>query len=139
LLKFLFEQQKEEPTIVVQPLINADSNRLSDIFWMMANQILLWSRYSDIILHDNTSRTNKYNYPLSLFILVDNDGKSHLEVQAFLSDKTQESYKWILQQTLNVTGFKSWVIITDMDPTMDAAYHTIYKNTYHIHCIWHIA
>ncbi len=41
LLKFLLEQQKEELTIVVQSLINADSNRLSGIFWMTANQILL--------------------------------------------------------------------------------------------------
>ena len=54
LLKFLLKQQKEEPMMVVQPLINVNSNRLSSIFWMMANQILLWSRYSDIILHNNT-------------------------------------------------------------------------------------
>ena len=62
----------------VQPLINADSNRLCGIFWMTASQIILWSRYSDVILHDNTPRTNKYNYLLSLFIFVDNKGKSHL-------------------------------------------------------------
>ena len=73
---------------------------------MMANQVILWSCYLDIILHDNTSRTNKYNYPLSLFILVDNDGKSRLEAQAFLNDKTQESYEWVLQQILNMTGIK---------------------------------
>jgi len=41
LLKFLLEQQKEEPTIVVQPLINADNNRLNGIFWITTNQILL--------------------------------------------------------------------------------------------------
>ena len=70
---------------------------------MTSNQILLWSRYSDVILHDNTLRTNKYNFPLSLFILVDNDSKSRLSAQAFLNDKTQESYEWILQQTLDTT------------------------------------
>src|SRR5207247_2401452 len=81
---FLLNQQKDEPTMFVQPLINVDSNRLCGIFWMTASQIILWSRYSDVILHDNTSRTNKYNYPLSLFILVDNEGKSRLVAQAFL-------------------------------------------------------
>src|SRR5436190_9588735 len=70
LLKFLLKKQKEDPAMFVQPLINADSDRLCGIFWMTSNQILLWSRYSDVILHDNTSRTNKYNFPLSLFILV---------------------------------------------------------------------
>ena len=69
----------------VQPLINTDSDQLCGIFWMTSDQILLWSRYSDVILHDNTSRTNKYNFPLSLFILVDNDGKSRLGAQVFLN------------------------------------------------------
>lgn len=99
LLKFLLKQQKEEPMMFVQPLINVDSNRLCGIFWMTANQIDLWSRYSDVILYDNTSKTNKYNYPLSLFILVDNDGKSCLGVQAFLNDETQESYEKISKNT----------------------------------------
>ncbi|RIB00238.1 hypothetical protein C2G38_2222721 [Gigaspora rosea] len=104
LLKLLLQQQKEDPVMFVQPLINADSNRLSGIFWMTSSQIMLWSRYYDVVLHDNTSRTNKYNFPLSLFILVDNDGKSRLGAQAFLSDETQESYEWVLQQTLDTTN-----------------------------------
>ncbi|RGB33614.1 hypothetical protein C1646_761533 [Rhizophagus diaphanus] len=71
-----------------------DSN---NIFWIIANQIVLWSYYSDVMLHNNTSRTNKYNFSLSLFIIVNNNGKSHLDAQVFLTDKTQESYKWVLQ------------------------------------------
>jgi hypothetical protein len=74
-----------------------------------------------------------------LFILVDNDGKSRLGAQAFLNDKTQESYEWILQQTLDATGSEPRVILTDMDPAMDAACQNIYKNTYHVHCIWHMS
>ena len=116
----------------VQLLINADSDRLCGIFWMTSNQILLWSRYSDVILHDNTSRTNKYNFPLSLFILVDNDGKSQLGAQAFLNDETQESYEWVLQQTLDATGSQPRVILTDMDPAMTAACQTIYCIRIHI-------
>ncbi|GES84294.1 protein FAR-RED IMPAIRED RESPONSE 1-like [Rhizophagus clarus] len=98
LLKFLLEQQKEEPMI-----------------------------------------TNKYNFPLSLFILVDNDGKLRLGAQAFLNDETQESYEWILQQTLDATGIEPKVIIIDMDPAIDAACQTTYSNAYHVHCIWHMA
>jgi len=139
LLKFLLKKQKEDPTMFVQPLINEDSDRLCGIFWMTSNQILLWSCYSDVILHDNTSRTNKYNYPLSLFILVDNNGKSRLGAQAFLNDETQESYEWVLQQTLDATGLKPRVILTDMDPAMISACQNIYKDTYHIHCIWHMS
>ena len=57
---------------------------------------------------------------MSLFILVDNDGKSRLGAQAFLNDETQESYEWVLQQTLDVTGSQPRVILTDMDPAMTA-------------------
>jgi hypothetical protein len=53
-----------------------------------------------------------------LFILVDNDGKSRLEAQAFLNNETQETYEWILQQTLEATGIEPKVIITDMDPAV---------------------
>ena len=76
---------------------------------------------------------------MSLFILVDNDGKSRLGAQAFLNDETQESYEWVLQQTLDATGSQPRVILTDMDPAMTAACQTIYKDTYHIHCIWYMS
>ncbi|CAG8581137.1 17484_t:CDS:10, partial [Dentiscutata erythropus] len=91
---YLLEKQKEEPIMFIQPLINTDSDRLCSIFWMTEDQIVLWSHFSDIVLHDNTLRTNKYNYPLFLFILVNNDRRSRLRAQAFLNDETKESYEW---------------------------------------------
>jgi len=48
-----------------------------------------------MITHDNTSKINKYNYPLSLFILVDNKSKLCLDIQVFLNDETQKSYEWV--------------------------------------------
>ncbi|GBC30334.2 protein FAR1-RELATED SEQUENCE 5-like [Rhizophagus irregularis DAOM 181602=DAOM 197198] len=122
--------QKEDPTMFIQPLINVDSNCLCGIFWMTGNQILMWSHYSDVILYDNTSRTNKYNYPLSLFIIVDNEGKSYLGAK---------SYEWVFQQILDATGIEPRVIITDMDPAVDATCQSVYKSTYHIHYIWHLS
>ncbi|CAB5381798.1 unnamed protein product [Rhizophagus irregularis] len=41
LLNFLLNQQKEDPTMFIQLLINPDSDKLSEIFWMTANQIML--------------------------------------------------------------------------------------------------
>ncbi|CAB4384457.1 unnamed protein product [Rhizophagus irregularis] len=101
--------QKEDPTMFIQPLINVDSNCLCGIFWMTGNQILMWSHYSDVIF---------------------------LGAQAFLNDETQKSYEWVFQQTLDATGIEPRVIITDMDPAVDATCQSVYKSTYHIHCIW---
>ncbi|CAG8742792.1 8250_t:CDS:2, partial [Ambispora leptoticha] len=46
---------------------------------------------------------------------------------AFLNDETQESYEWVLQQTLDATSSEPNVFIKN-----------VYKNTYHIYCIWHL-
>ncbi|CAG8750746.1 44451_t:CDS:2, partial [Gigaspora margarita] len=73
-----------------------------------------------VVPYDNTSRTNKYNYPLSLFIIINNDRKSHLGAQVFLNDETQESYEWVLQQILDATSYELTVILTNMDPAMQA-------------------
>ncbi|GES92552.1 hypothetical protein RCL_jg28881.t1 [Rhizophagus clarus] len=45
LLKFLLKKQKEDLTMFVQPLIDANSDQLCGIFWITSNQILLWWRY----------------------------------------------------------------------------------------------
>ena len=62
-----------------------------------------------------------------------------MKAQAFLNDKIQESYKWILQQTLDAIGSEPWVILTDIDSAIDTAYQNVYKNIYHIHYIWHMS
>ncbi len=54
---------------------------------MSPQQCKRWLRFNDIIIHDNIARTNKYNYPLSLFILIDNFNKSKLAAQVFLADE----------------------------------------------------
>ncbi|CAG8822016.1 12713_t:CDS:1, partial [Racocetra fulgida] len=50
--------------------------------------------------------------------------------QAFINDETQESYEWMLQQTLDTTDLEPQVILTDMDPAIDAACQNIYNNAY---------
>ncbi|CAG8707594.1 21145_t:CDS:2 [Cetraspora pellucida] len=65
--------------------------------------------FSDIVLHNNTSRTNKYNYPLSLFVIVNNDGKSHatgVELKVILTDMDLAIE---LKAKLGTTTFKQFV------------------------------
>ena len=87
LLAKLLQLQSENSSWFVKPWIDDTSNRLIGLFWMSPQQRECWLRFNDIIIHDNTARTNKYNYPLSLFILIDNFNKSRLAAQAFLADE----------------------------------------------------
>ncbi|CAG8452372.1 4010_t:CDS:2 [Racocetra fulgida] len=108
--------------LVYNHTIDAKNIRFATAFRKFDESIMneIEHAYSDIVLYNNTSRTNKYNFPLSLFIFVDNYDKSQLDIQTFLSDETQESYEWILQQTLDATNIEPQVIMTDMDQAMDA-------------------
>src|SRR2546421_2577954 len=105
---------------------------------MSPSQIALWLEYHDVVLNDNTAKTNRYNMPLSLFLIVDNNTKSRLVAQSLVSDETVETYKWILECTKNATMTEPLVFVTDADPAMDAAIAQMYETTHSVHCIYHI-
>src|SRR6059058_1189653 len=106
---------------------------------MSPSQIALWLEYHNVVLNDNTAKTNRYNMPLSLFLIVDNNTKSRLVAQSLVSDKMVETYKWILECTKKATITESMVFVTDADPAMDATVVQIYDTAYPIHCIFHIS
>ncbi len=60
---------------------------------MSLTQIALWLEYHDVILNDNTIKTNHYQMLLSLFLAIDNNIRSRLVAQALVFDETTKSYK----------------------------------------------
>ncbi|CAG8831931.1 2708_t:CDS:2, partial [Gigaspora margarita] len=43
---------------------------------------------------DNTAQTNHYNFPLCLFVLINNHNKTRIVAQALMPDETIESFRW---------------------------------------------
>ena len=138
LLMKLLELQANNPAWFVKPLIDDTSNRLVGIFWMSPEQRERWFKFYDIIIHDNTARTNKYNYPLSLFILIDNHNKSRLAAQAFLQDERQETYEWLFRCCLKACEIPPLTFITDGDPAVIAAISIVFPETRHMQCLYHL-
>lgn len=138
LLKTLLQRRSDDPGWFVEFQLDQE-NRLTRLFWMSPIQIALWMEYYDVILNDNTAKTNRYQMPLSLFLVVDNNTRSRLVAQALISDETTESYKWILDCTKNATMIEPLVFVTDADPAADAAINQAYETTYPVHCIFHIS
>ncbi|GES98671.1 protein FAR1-related sequence 5-like [Rhizophagus clarus] len=62
LLEKLEIQQKDDPGMFIAKKIH--QGRLFHIFWMDSNQQDLYQHYYDIIVTDNTSRTNRYQMAL---------------------------------------------------------------------------
>ena len=75
LLDVLFEKISFDPRWKVFIRHAGNERRLSGIFWMSPTQQELYQRFSDMVLNDNTCKTNKYNMYLSVFMIKDNYGK----------------------------------------------------------------
>jgi hypothetical protein len=92
LLKTLIQNKSNNPEWIVKFQLDQE-NRLTRLFWMSPTQVALWLKYHDVIMNDNTHKTNQYQMPLSLFLAVNNNTRSRLVAQALVSDEKTESYK----------------------------------------------
>ncbi len=68
--------QHKEHGQFVETRVKGEDNHLTSLFWMRPSQIDLQKRFHDIVINDNTSKTNQYQMYLSLTIVVDNYGYS---------------------------------------------------------------
>ncbi|PKC07883.1 hypothetical protein RhiirA5_358621 [Rhizophagus irregularis] len=80
------------------------TSSLTHLFWMSPEQQIL---YHDVIIHDNTYKTNRYNHQLSYFVTSDNNLKTRIVAQAIVGDETQHSYEWVFQCVKKATGVSS--------------------------------
>ncbi|SRR6266498_2573581 len=54
----------------------------------------LWPKFHDIIIHDNTLKTNRYKIALSLFVVIDNNYKIRIVAQVLTKYETQVNYNY---------------------------------------------
>ena len=120
--------------------IELDSKgRLKRIFWMTPSQRTLYGRYHDVVLNDNTFKTNRFNMPFNVFVVVDTDGKNRVVACSLTSAEKTEDYAWILQQLLAANDDNHpHVIIVDEDLAMEAACYEVIPRTTRLNCIWHL-
>src|SRR3954469_9820432 len=99
----------------------------------------LYQRFSDVVLNDNTCKTNKYNMYLSVFIVKDNYGRFRNVANALVEDELASTYIWILQcllkATSNIAPKTFW---TDSEPGLINAALQVFPTTPHFYCLFHI-
>ncbi|CAG8610979.1 9589_t:CDS:2, partial [Cetraspora pellucida] len=97
------------------------------------------ARFYNVIINDNTCKTNKYMMPLSIFIVIDSNNKSCIAATAVVSDETVSTYEWILKQTkLATNGLQPTIIFTDADSVMQVAITNEYPEAIVRHYAFHI-
>src|SRR5256885_14321288 len=75
-----------------------------------------WPKYHDVVIQDNTAKTNRYEMALCLFVGIDNNFKTRVLAQALTKYETLADY-----------------------PAMIAAVQTMYPQTQHLLYIYHIS
>jgi hypothetical protein len=128
----------------VRTYIDSDSNELRRIFWMSPHQRRIYRRYHDVIVQDNTAKTNKL-FHLAVFVAVDTNGKSRIVATALVLRETSLDYEWLLMQLLDASKgddgreLAPKVVLVDEDLGMDLALRHKLPDTHIVNCIWHLA
>ena len=105
---------------------------------MSPTQQELYQRFSDVVLNDNTCKTNKYNMYLSVFMIKDNYGKFRNVANALVEDELASTYVWILQCLTKATNTVPKSFWTDSEPGLINAVSQVFPDTPHFYCLFHI-
>ncbi|KAJ1430865.1 MULE transposase domain [Sesbania bispinosa] len=76
--------------------------RLQRLFWNDGCSQLDYKLFGDVLAFDATYQKNKYHYLLVIFSSVNHDNQSTMFACGLISDETEETYVWLLQQLLGV-------------------------------------
>ena len=140
MLLYLLKQREDDPDYVVIPRLEGPANELTGLFWMTSQQCNdLWPKFHDVVVYDTTSKTNRYEMALSLFVAIDNNYKTRIVAQALTKYENQTDFNWILQCILQATNdLPPKVLFTDSDPAIIAAVQVVYPQTRHLLCVYHL-
>ncbi|KAK2987533.1 hypothetical protein RJ640_015710 [Escallonia rubra] len=116
-----------------------DEHRVSTIFWVDDRSRLAYKHFGDVVTFDTTYRTNKYSMLFAPFTGVNHHYHSILFGFTLLRDESESSFVWLFRAWLEAMKFKApKVIITDQDLAMKKAITTVFPDTRHNLCTWHI-
>ena len=72
--------------------INENTKRLEWAIWMFPGQCINYSRFNDIVVYDNTYKTNCFKMPFGIFTRVTNYRYSICFAGALIIDETEKNF-----------------------------------------------
>ncbi|VFQ87215.1 unnamed protein product [Cuscuta campestris] len=96
--------------------------------------------FGDLIVHDITYRTNKYEMICGPFVGVNNHTHNCMFGCGFLLNERIESFEWLFHTFLEAMGgLHPKTIMTDQSFAMSSAISSVFPNSKHRLCVWHIS
>lgn len=116
-----------------------DKGRLKNLFWADARSRIAYNYFSDTIMIDTTSLTNKYEIPLISFVGINHHGQSVLLGCGILGDETVENFVWMFRTWLTcMLGQHPQVIVTDQSKPLHIAVSEVFPRACHCYCLSYI-
>ena len=137
----LEQKKKDDDEFSYFVNINPSTNELESVIWMCYEQKLSYSRFNDIIVYDNTYKSNRYDMPFGIFTGINNYGQSTCFSGTLMITESTQSFIWVFDHFLQlVNNHAPKVFLTDNDIAMGSAFNSTFKKfgTIHRLCIWHL-
>jgi len=116
--------------------------RIDRIFWTYPWCIDLLRRFPGLLSMDSTYKVNRFNMPLFQATGITCLGSSFNAFFCLISDETEASHTWILQQYKDLLRAYDiddpYIIITDFDRGLKNAAKDVFPITQQQICVWHI-
>ncbi|XP_072066931.1 protein FAR1-RELATED SEQUENCE 8-like [Arachis hypogaea] len=116
-----------------------EEGMLENMFWVDGPSRVHFQHFGDVVAFDSTYKKNKYNRPLVIFSGSNNHKQTTIFGFGLVLDETIGSYKWMLENLLEVMcGKLPSVVVTDGDESMIAAVREVLPRATHRLCAWHL-
>ncbi|XP_074297347.1 protein FAR1-RELATED SEQUENCE 5-like [Silene latifolia] len=117
-----------------------ETEELTHVFMAHPEAIKMFQSYYYVVLIDSTYKTNLYGLPLVEMVGVTPIGKTFVIAYALMMHESEDGYRWVLQQlkALLNDAVQPNVIVTDCEQGLLNAIPTVFPDSSHLLCLWHI-
>ncbi|XP_019190803.1 PREDICTED: protein FAR1-RELATED SEQUENCE 7-like [Ipomoea nil] len=113
--------------------------RLCSFFWRDGQMRRDYEVFGDLLVHDTTYRTNKYDMICAPFVGMNHHCMNVMFGCGFLMNERIESFVWLFKVfSRSMGGMSPQTIMTDQCAAMAAAISKVFPTSRHRLCIWHI-
>lgn len=138
-MAYLLGKQAGDPTFFLRYTRDETTNGISKMFWCDGICRKNYKAFGTVIAFDTTYKVNAYQKPLVVIVGVNHHRKTVPFAVALVTDETEQTYRWVLQQLLEAgENITPYTVVTDGDRAMANAIRAIFPNAHHRLCLWHL-
>ncbi|XP_019178034.1 PREDICTED: protein FAR1-RELATED SEQUENCE 5-like [Ipomoea nil] len=138
LIEIFRRRQMDESDFYFEFELDEDA-RLCNFFWRDGQMKADYDLFGDLVVHDTTYRTNRYDMICAPFVGMNHHCMNVMFGCGFLLNERIESFVWLFKVFVRSMGGKHpQTIMIDQCAAMAAGIAQVFSNSNHRLCIWHI-